>query len=467
MKATYLKIKNIGLIADVTIQLDKPLILFYGEIRQGKTTILKAVRWAFGGSFPQDIIRHGEKEAFVELGFSGGLVRREWYRAKNGDTKARDIDFVIGGRPAKEPVTELKKFLNPFLLDQDHLLRMGETDRKKFFTDLFAVDTTALDTEAYNLDREASTLRVEIKAYGAIDTTPVQKPDAMALKDKLKAIKDGHAEKVKGWRHEIEKLNTAHREKAGQANKDNEAIAGHNATVTSKQNKLGDTESFILSLKAQLKDAEASRDALKKWLAENPKKESAAIPPAPDTSELQAKIDAQPDTADLERQISDAGAAQVRYEQYEANLNRAKEKQAKETALSEKETRLRAIKVEKASKLKTVTDTCGIPGLAFDDTGAIVYEGTTAGMLSTSQIMRLSSQLSAMYPEGFGLELLDRGESLGKSIFLFVEQAKREEKTILATIVGEKPAAVPENIGVFVVEQGAVKAAPATEGGAK
>lgn len=31
--------------------------------------------------------------------------------------------------------------------------------------------------------------------------------------------------------------------------------------------------------------------------------------------------------------------------------------------------------------------------------------------------------------------------------------------TILATIVGERPAVVPENIGVFVVEEGAVTAA--------
>jgi len=65
--------------------------------------------------------------------------------------------------------------------------------------------------------------------------------------------------------------------------------------------------------------------------------------------------------------------------------------------------------------------------------------------------------LSALYPKGFGLELLDRGESLGKSIFQFVDRAKQENKTILATVVGERPAEVPAEVGVFVVEQGAVK----------
>jgi DNA repair exonuclease SbcCD ATPase subunit len=45
MKIQKLIIKNIGIIEDTTIEFNKPLLLFYGEIRQGKTTILNAVRW--------------------------------------------------------------------------------------------------------------------------------------------------------------------------------------------------------------------------------------------------------------------------------------------------------------------------------------------------------------------------------------------------------------------------------------
>ena len=62
--------------------------------------------------------------------------------------------------------------------------------------------------------------------------------------------------------------------------------------------------------------------------------------------------------------------------------------------------------------------------------------------------------LSNLYPAGFGVDLIDRAESLGKSIFDFVEQAKAENKTILASIVGEKPAQVPADVGVFVVGAG-------------
>ena len=107
--------------------------------------------------------------------------------------------------------------------------------------------------------------------------------------------------------------------------------------------------------------------------------------------------------------------------------------------------------------MRSISQSTGIDGLEFDEEGNFVYEGTQAGMLSTSQLMRLSAELSVKYPEGFGLELIDRGESLGKSIFEFVNRAERDERTILATIVGDKPADVPDNIGVFVVEDGKVK----------
>ena len=40
MKAIKLIVKNIGIVADATIELNKPLIALYGEIKQGKTTIL-------------------------------------------------------------------------------------------------------------------------------------------------------------------------------------------------------------------------------------------------------------------------------------------------------------------------------------------------------------------------------------------------------------------------------------------
>jgi DNA repair exonuclease SbcCD ATPase subunit len=425
IKVKYLKIKNVGIIADTTITFDKPLLLFYGEVKQGKSTILNAIRWCFGGSFPSDIIRHGEKEAAVELGFDGGLISREWYIAKDKSTKARPITFVRNGRPVQSPVAEIERFLNPFLLNQDHLKNMGEPERKSFFAEVLAIDTSELDGEAFECERKAKDLRAKIKGYGEIDLTPVQVIDDTKLREQLKSVKTAHSKAVS----EISDSNS----RAIRLNADIE----RNKEAAAKLNQ------EIARLKANLKASEGELVEISAWLERTNPQEIMAMPPSPDTSAIEA-------------QINEAAANKVRLEQLEKNVKRQNQKEADETALALLETRQRAIKTEKTAKLKGVSEKSGIKGLSFDGDGTFTYQGTQAGMLSTSQIMQLSSELSALYPEGFGIDLIDRGESLGRTIFDYVNRAKERETTILATIVGEAPSQKPENIGVFVVEDGKV-----------
>ena len=78
-------------------------------------------------------------------------------------------------------------------------------------------------------------------------------------------------------------------------------------------------------------------------------------------------------------------------------------------------------------------------------------------MMSTSQLAQLSSALQSKYPDSMDMELIDQGESWGKSIYDLIEKAKKENKTILTTVVGEKPAKISELVGVFYVEKGEVK----------
>lgn len=457
MKLKTLTIKNVGLIADTVIQLDKPLLLFYGEIRQGKTTILNAVRWVFGGSFPSDIIRHGEKEASVELAFEGGMVSRSWYRAKDGSTKSRDVTFIRDGKPVQSPVSEIKRFLNPFLLDQDFLRNKSELERRQYFTELFAVDTKALDTEYFESDRKAVALRASIKGYGEIDLTPVERVDVSALNSQLATVRADYSTKKAALEAELDSLAKAHQSDVDTVNAFNGTVIKWNAEVDRAETEKQDIRDAIEAHKRKIAELEHK-------LAGMPvleKKELRPMPAAPDRSAIQKKIlDLTPDTAALEAQISNAAAQNVRAEQYEKNKARDSQRKAEEATLSNLERRLREIKAEKQAKLKSVSDSTGINGLAFDDEGNFVYEGATAGMLSTSQIMRLSSALSAKYPEGFGIELLDRGESLGRAIFEYVELAKEKKGTILATIVGSRPAAVPAEIGVFVVKDGVVMKDP-------
>jgi DNA repair ATPase RecN len=302
MKVKRLIIKNIGMIKDTTIELNKPLILFYGELMQGKTTILNSVKWCFGGPYPSDIIRHGEKEASVTLEFEGGSILREWYKGKDEQTHAREIVFVNDGKIIKKPVKEIEKFLNPFLLDQDYLRKMTELERKQYFTQLFAVDTTEIDNEMSQIEIDARDLRSKIKGYGEIDLTEVKPIDISPLKVELTRIKGNYASRIR----EIDTENRIIIEH-------NRTVQDDNRDIQSWDNQVKEIETNIKSLQTKLEDVQNRRNDLAVWVKENPPKPEQQKPEPPDTSSL-------------ENEITEATANQVRVEQYQKNLTRSQER---------------------------------------------------------------------------------------------------------------------------------------------
>jgi len=444
MQVKNLTITNIGKIESISVNFDKPLLLFYGEVQQGKTTILNAIRFVFGGSFPSDILRHGTDEGSVCLTFDNGSITRELYRAKDGTTKSRPVVFIRDGKPVAKPVAEIEKFLNPFLLDQDFLRNKTELERKRYFAELFHVDTTDIDAEAARCEEQARELRAKLKGYGEIDLTPVEAVDVTELRRKRAEIQNAHDANIRKFTVEFEAELAAVRA-------DNREREEHNRIFQKTSETLSAWCDEIKRLEAALKNANDKVTEIGLWLAENKQR--------PLLAEPTLALPAAPNACELDEEISQAAATNVRAEQYRKNVQRDAARKTDESQLAELEAKLRGIRQEKVNRLKDISDSCGIPGLAFDERGNFIYEGTEAGMLSTSQVMKLSSDLSSLYSQGFGLDLIDRAESLGKSIFGFVQRAEREKKTILATIVGECPATVPVNVGVFVVEDGKVCAA--------
>ncbi len=64
---TSLHIKNIGIIDDLTIDLNKGLNVLTGETGAGKTLIVDSLGITAGGRFSKDMIRRGQNVSFVEL----------------------------------------------------------------------------------------------------------------------------------------------------------------------------------------------------------------------------------------------------------------------------------------------------------------------------------------------------------------------------------------------------------------
>ncbi len=132
---TTLHIKNVGIIDDLTIELDKGFNVLTGETGAGKTLIIDSINIISGGRFSKEIIRRVEEYSFVELNlflenddeFPDGnvVISREVHL--NGRNTCK-----INGRLVT--VTELKNFMSNII--DIH----GQNDNLKILSKMYQID---------------------------------------------------------------------------------------------------------------------------------------------------------------------------------------------------------------------------------------------------------------------------------------------------------------------------------------
>jgi hypothetical protein len=459
MKALRLIIHNIGILGDVNIEINKDELAFFGDIMQGKTTILNAIRWVFGGAFPADILKHGTEEAFVQYEGKendGTLftIRREWYVGEDKTTKARALIYTRGGLPVKKPFDAVQKHLNPFLLDQDHLRNMNALERSKYLVELFGVDTKAEDVGIATAGETARQLRQKIASYGILDLTPVVPVDVAGIRQQLTDIQAENERIAQAKRDAQAKVAAANRERELA---DKAALAAQ-ADLDADTQRCDRLDAQIAELQKQLS---AARNSAHSRLLHVQLVVGTTVPEAAKAQDLAtaAAIVAeavQPeDTAPALAQLEAAGRVNAKAEAYQKALVQKAARDQDEASLRAQEKTVSDLRAQKIEKLKGIGAATGIEGLVFTEDG-FTFEGAAHDMISDSQMIRLSNALSAKYPEGFGINLIDRGESLGKSVLNLWEDAQKRGATVLVTVVGDKPAVIPENVGAYVVENGKV-----------
>ena len=111
-----LHIKNIGIIDDLSIDLNHGLNVLTGETGAGKTLIIDSIEIISGGRFSKEMIRKGETNSFIEL----CMYEPENENSIDGNIiVSREINTTgknmckINGRMVT--VTELKEFMSQFI----------------------------------------------------------------------------------------------------------------------------------------------------------------------------------------------------------------------------------------------------------------------------------------------------------------------------------------------------------------
>ena len=113
---TTLHIKNIGIIDDIVIDLNKGLNVLTGETGAGKTLIVDSLGIIAGGRFSKDMIRRGQNMSFVELALylpdNPNSIDGNIVVSREINTSGKNL-CKINGRLVT--VNELKEFMSKIL----------------------------------------------------------------------------------------------------------------------------------------------------------------------------------------------------------------------------------------------------------------------------------------------------------------------------------------------------------------
>lgn len=164
---TTLHIKNIGIIEDLSIDLNKGLNILTGETGAGKTLIIDSLQIISGGRFSKEMIRKGETNSFVEL----CMYEPESEKSEEGNIIiSREINAngknmcKINGRMAT--VNELKEFMSNFIEIHGQNDNQNLLDNRKHITylDNFSGEKLQKNKEEYEkLYEERNQIKQELK----------------------------------------------------------------------------------------------------------------------------------------------------------------------------------------------------------------------------------------------------------------------------------------------------------------
>ena len=212
-----LHIKNIGIIEDLSIDLNKGLNVLTGETGAGKTLIIDSLQIISGGRFSKEMIRKGENNSFVEL----CMYEPEYENSEDENIiVSREINLngknmcKINGRMVT--VNELKEFMMNFIDIHGQNDNQNLLDNKKHlgYLDGFSGNELKELTDEYKkLYNKYNEIKRELKANYGDEKEKQRKLDLLQYQineieeANLKQNEDKELEEKRKIMHNSEKIN--------------------------------------------------------------------------------------------------------------------------------------------------------------------------------------------------------------------------------------------------------------------
>lgn len=359
MKIMRLYVKDLKRIQEVEIRPDGDVVILAGANDQGKTSILDAIQYLFGGKrlIPRDPIRHGADNATVIADLENGYTITQRYTGKNIRLEVATAE----GAKVPSPATFLAERSGDLSFDPFAFTRLAGKDRR---ARLLAACDIGLDLDEHaekvaaamesrrDIGRDVRNLEAELK--GMAVPAPDAPTEEVSVAEASRRLQEEIAKKQASEQYD--------RDLADSAKAINEAKA--------EADRL---EAEWFEAKDRLDEAEKSRLKLVGLTMETPRIE-----------EAQAALDAIDETNRAARGVKayreKAAALQAKRDEHDsaqAHLDNLRE--IKERALA-------------AADLP-------VSGLGVDDDD-LTHDGVPFVQLSTSKRLRISTQIAmALSPE--------------------------------------------------------------------
>ncbi len=365
MRIVSLAAENIKRLKAVSIEPDGNLVVVGGRNAQGKSSVLDAIAMAIGGKdlVPEKPVRTGAEKAFTEVDLGAYTVRRT-LTAGGGTSlavKAKD------GSPIKSPQALLDSLVGALAFDPLAFARAKAKEQEEILRRIVRLDTSDLDAERQRLFDERTVINRTLKGLEAqvagvqlVDGVPDAEVSivdlvaqseaadvAFAEADRLKKAFDEVTAKWKAGRERVEKID-------GQ----------------------------ILELEAQIEALRQEKAALMD--------RGADLRPQVVTAKdaYNAAVAALPDRPAIRRQMLDAEQVNAavrenaRVRALQAELDGAKLETAR---LSDA---IDAIDQQKRERIAGAP--YPVPGLQFDESGGILFNGEPFAQASSAERLRVS-----------------------------------------------------------------------------
>jgi DNA repair exonuclease SbcCD ATPase subunit len=374
LRILSLEANNILRLRAVHISPEGDVVVIGGENGQGKSSVLNAIRMAFGGAkaIPPDPVHRGAKDGDVRVDL--GEIVVEFVVKKNG--KHEVVVKGKDGEAKKKPQELLDKMYSKIAFDPELFSRLDGEKQVKMLMQLLGLDFSQLNAERKALyDKRTSVGSVRSDAEVRVSQFPaacVTAPDEEINVADLVATKDA-AE--------------AENRKRLQADRD---AAGAVAAVQ--------------RIRKELEDAiELSKEA-------------------------NARMSSMPDTIDVQPIIDKIGSADAVNRLVRAKKDRAKANADFKAANAKYEILTEAIAAIDASKTKQLEEApWPVPGLRFDEAIGVTLHGLPFSQASAAERRLTSFSVGAAMNPQIGVVLIEDGEKLDKSSMRQLAQLAAEK----------------------------------------